>query len=157
MNAIARDLCLANEEIGDFFGQLTGLFGGLGEFKPFIWWDEKNDRLLYLVRGCSYAEVPCGRRFSALLDREEIVGVSLEPFQELVTDIGNTYPGIGRDGRDFPLRPFIEISTSVKCLFPSVSRARVSAMLPKVREFVGIATVPFCLLQRSISSDVSRS
>ena len=157
MDAVAHDRCLVDKGVEGFFKQLDQLFGDLGEFKPFIWWDEKNDRLLYLVRGCPYVETPLGRCFSALFDRRDIVGVSLEPFQRMVTDIGKTYPGIGRDGRDFPLRPFIEISTSVECLFPSVSRARVSAMLPKVREFVGIATVPFYLLQRSISSDVSRS
>lgn len=141
----------------DFREVLALLLGGeehvpleFPEFQPNIWWHERMDTLSYLTRDCSYVRESFGWYFSVLLaggHKEKFVGVVIEPFSVWIDIIRKTYPGIGIDGRDFPLWPLIELATGKERLFPCVSQRRVRAMLPKIREFVGIVTVPFQLLQ----------
>ncbi|MFZ1736174.1 MAG: hypothetical protein WBC29_02090 [Candidatus Moraniibacteriota bacterium] len=151
----------------DFSEVFAILFGGekygpfeFPEFQPSIWWNKRMDFLAYQTRDCTYVRESFGRHFSVLLaggDEYEIAGVVIEPFSAWIDDIRKTYPGIGVDGKNFPLCPFIELSTGKKCLFPRYPSERVSTMLPKIREFVGIVTVPFHILQevRCVGKTVS--
>lgn len=130
---------------------LHSWFGEIGEFQPGIRWHRGVNHLNYLVKDCSYVLDSFGPYFSIFLSgrrgRERIVGVSLEPFSGLVAHIRKTYPGIGRDGKHFPLWPLIALTTAEECLFPDYSRKRVATMLPKIREFVGITNIPFEMLR----------
>lgn len=141
----------------DFREVLALLLGGeehvpleFPEFQPNIWWHERMDTLSYLTRDCSYVRESFGWYFSVLLaggHKEKFVGVVIEPFSVWIDIIRKTYPGIGIDGRDFPLWPLIELATGKDCLFPRVSQRRVRATLSKIHEFVGIVTIPFQVLQ----------
>lgn len=126
---------------------MTERFGNLGKFKPCIRWYKSVDHLLYLTRDCSYVADSFGWCFAVLLDRKKVVGVSLEPFSGVVIDIGKTYPGIGRDGRDFPLRPLIQRLTTEELLFPGYSRKRVRVMLPRIQKLVDGVMIPFEMLR----------
>lgn len=143
--------------MSDFREVLAALLGGeehvppeFPEFQPNIWWHKGVDFLAYETRDCLYVRESFGWYFSVLLaggHKQKFVGVVIEPFSVWVDIIRKTYPGIGIDGRDFPLWPLIELVTGEDGLFPRVSRKRVCAMLPKIREFVGIVTIPFQVLQ----------
>ena len=139
----------------DFHEMLVTLFGGeqyvpleFPEFQPHIRWHERMDILTYQTRDCSYVRESFGWYFSVLLaEEDEIVGIAIEPFREWTMYVRKTYPGLGIDGRDFPLWAFVQLSTTEKCLFPRISQERVRKILPRIREFVSIVTVPFHLLQ----------
>ncbi|QQS15672.1 MAG: hypothetical protein IPK84_04910 [Candidatus Moraniibacteriota bacterium] len=143
--------------MSDFREVLAALLGGeehvpleFPEFQPNIWWHKGVDFLTYETRDCSYVRESFGWYCSVLLaggHKQKFVGVVIEPFSVWVDIIRKTYPGIGIDGRDFPLWPLIELATGKDCLFPRVSQRRVRAVLPKIREFVGIVTIPFQVLQ----------
>jgi hypothetical protein len=142
---MSREMVLGNSE--DWLELLNSWFGELGEFKPCISWHKGVDRLNYLTKDCSYVADSFGWYFAVLLSKKKIVGVSLEPFSGLVVHIRKTYPGMGVDGKDFPLWPLIALTTAEECLFPNYSRKRVGTMLPKIREFVGITSIPLKTLQ----------
>ena len=142
----------------DFREVLALLLGGeehvpleFPEFQPNIWWHERMDTLSYLTRDCSYVRESFGWYFSVFLagrgKRKEIVGINLELFSAWMDIVRETYPGIGIDGKSFPLWPLIDLATGEDGLFPRMSRRRVRVMLPKIREFVGIVTIPFQVLQ----------
>ena len=139
----------------DFHEMLVTLFGGeqyvpleFPEFQPHIWWHERMDILTYQTRDCSCVRESFGWYFSVLLaEEDEIVGIAIEPFREWAVHVRKTYPGLGIDGKDFPLWAFVQLSTTEKCLFPRISQERVRKILPRIREFVSIVTVPFHLLQ----------
>ncbi len=149
---MSREMVLGNSE--DWLELLNSWFGELGEFRPCVTWHREMNRLSYLVKDCSYVLDSFGPYFSIFLTgigkRERIVGISLEPFSGWVVHIRKTYPGMGIDGKDFPLWPLIALATTEECLFPNYSRKRVGTLLPKIQEFVGIASIPFETLQEVI-------
>ncbi|QQS20789.1 MAG: hypothetical protein IPL87_04515 [Candidatus Moraniibacteriota bacterium] len=141
----------------DFHELLLVLSGGekhvpleFPEFKPHILWQEGMDTLSYKTRDCPCVHESFGWYFSALLaESDEIVGITIEPFSKWVNWIRKTYPGLGIDGKDFSLWEFIKLSTTEECLFPQISRERVWSMLPRIREFVGIVTIPFHMFEEA--------
>ena len=141
------DRSWVDESAEEFFRRMTERFGNLRRFKPCIRWYKGVNHLLYLTRDCSYVADSFGWCFAVLLDRGRVVGVSLEPFSRVVIDIGKTYPGIGRDGRDFPLWPLIQRLTTEEFLFPRYSWKRVRAMLPRIQRLVDGVMIPFEVLR----------
>lgn len=147
LNDVLSDRSWVDESTEDFFRRITERFGNLGKFKPGFYLYEGVDHLLYLTRDCSYVADSFGWCFAVLLDRKKVVGVSLEPFSGVVIDIGKTYPGIGRDGRDFPLWPLIQRLITEELLFPGYSRKRVRVMLPRIQKLVDGVMIPFEMLR----------
>lgn len=148
------DRSWVDESTEKFFRRMTERFGKLGKYKPGFHLYKGVDHLLYLTRDCSYVADSFGWCFAVLLDGGRVVGVSLEPFSGVVIDIGKTYPGIGRDGRDFPLWPLIQRLTTEEFLFPRYSRKRVRAMLPRIQELVDDVMIPFEMLREVLCENL---
>lgn len=146
-NDALSDRSWVDESTEEFFRRMTERFGKLGKYKPGFHLYKGANHLLYLTRDCSYVADSFGWCFAVLLDSGRVVGVSLEPFSGVVIDIGKTYPGIGRDGRDFPLWPLVQRLTTEEFLFPRYLRKRVRAMLPRIQKLVDDVMIPFEMLQ----------